>query len=127
MDQLRQSIGLRGYGQLNPLVEYQSDGFRMFEQMVGDIEYDVTRLCSTVRLIIGIITGFKESVSIMTCWRCGVTQFYLSLEDDLMLRFGSERIKHFYETMNIADDTVIIFTDTIFIDHRSDRKINDPI
>jgi len=35
---------LRGYGQLNPLVEYQSDGFRMFEQMVGDIEYDVTRL-----------------------------------------------------------------------------------
>ena len=28
----------------------------------------------------------------------GVTQFYLSLEDDLMLRFGSERIKHFYET-----------------------------
>ena len=44
MDQLRQSIGLRGYGQINPLVEYQSDGFRMFEQMVGDIEYDVTRL-----------------------------------------------------------------------------------
>lgn len=44
MDQLRQSIGLRGYGQLNPLVEYQQDGFRMFEQMVGAIEYDVTRL-----------------------------------------------------------------------------------
>lgn len=44
MDQLRQSIGLRGYGQLNPLVEYQSDGFKMFEQMIGDIEYEVTRL-----------------------------------------------------------------------------------
>lgn len=44
MDQLRQSIGLRGYGQLNPLVEYQSDGYRMFEEMVGNIEYDVTRL-----------------------------------------------------------------------------------
>ncbi|EJF00165.1 preprotein translocase subunit SecA [Liquorilactobacillus mali] len=44
MDQLRQSIGLRGYGQLNPLVEYQTDGFRMFEQMIGDIEYDITRL-----------------------------------------------------------------------------------
>ena len=44
MDQLRQSIGLRGYGQLNPLVEYQSDGFTMFEQMVADIEADVTRL-----------------------------------------------------------------------------------
>lgn len=44
MDQLRQSIGLRGYGQLNPLIEYQSDGFKMFEQMIGDIEYEVTRL-----------------------------------------------------------------------------------
>lgn len=44
MDQLRQSIGLRGYGQLNPLVEYQSDGYQMFEQMIGDIEYDVSRL-----------------------------------------------------------------------------------
>lgn len=44
MDQLRQSIGLRGYGQLNPLVEYQSDGFRMFEEVVGAIEFEVTRL-----------------------------------------------------------------------------------
>lgn len=44
MDQLRQSIGLRGYGQLNPLVEYQSDGFRMFEEVVGTIEFEVTRL-----------------------------------------------------------------------------------
>lgn len=44
MDQLRQSIGLRGYGQLNPLVEYQADGFRMFKQMVGTIESDITRL-----------------------------------------------------------------------------------
>lgn len=44
MDQLRQGIGLRGYGQLNPLVEYQSEGFRMFEEMIADIEYDVTRL-----------------------------------------------------------------------------------
>ncbi|MCH4008803.1 preprotein translocase subunit SecA [Companilactobacillus sp.] len=44
MDQLRQSIGLRGYGQLNPLVEYQEEGYRMFEEMISDIEYDVTRL-----------------------------------------------------------------------------------
>ena len=44
MDQLRQSIGLRGYGQLNPLVEYQQDGYKMFETMIGEIEADVTRL-----------------------------------------------------------------------------------
>ena len=44
MDQLRQSIGLRGYGQLNPLVEYQDAGYRMFEEMVANIEFDATRL-----------------------------------------------------------------------------------
>ena len=44
MDQLRQSIGLRGYGQLNPLVEYQQDGYRMFEEIISDIDYDATRL-----------------------------------------------------------------------------------
>ena len=44
MDQLRQSIGLRGYGQQNPLVEYQREGYKMFEEMIADIEYDATRL-----------------------------------------------------------------------------------
>ncbi|MDH6364736.1 preprotein translocase subunit SecA [Enterococcus sp. PF1-24] len=44
MDQLRQSVGLRSYGQNNPLVEYQTEGFQMFEDMVGAIEYEVTRL-----------------------------------------------------------------------------------
>ncbi|EOT41136.1 preprotein translocase subunit SecA [Enterococcus dispar] len=44
MDQLRQSIGLRAYGQNNPLVEYQTEGYTMFEDMVGAIEYEVTRL-----------------------------------------------------------------------------------
>jgi len=44
MDQLRQSIGLRGYGQMNPLVEYQEEGFRMFEEMIAEIDEDVTRL-----------------------------------------------------------------------------------
>lgn len=44
MDQLRQSVGLRGYGQLNPLVEYQQEGYRMFNEMVTDIEYETTRL-----------------------------------------------------------------------------------
>ncbi|WP_367342562.1 preprotein translocase subunit SecA [Limosilactobacillus sp.] len=44
MDQFRQSVGLRGYGQLNPLVEYQTAGYHMFEEMVADIEYESTRL-----------------------------------------------------------------------------------
>ncbi len=43
LDQLRQSVGLRGYAQNNPVVEYQSEGFRMFQDMIGSIEFDVTR------------------------------------------------------------------------------------
>ena len=44
LDQLRQAIQLRGYGQLNPLIEYQSNAFEMFEEMIYNIEYDATRL-----------------------------------------------------------------------------------
>lgn len=44
MNELRDAIQLRGYGQLNPLIEYQNEGFQMFEEMIADIEYDVTRL-----------------------------------------------------------------------------------
>ncbi|ALV22712.1 MAG: preprotein translocase subunit SecA [Carnobacterium sp.] len=44
MDQLRQGIGLVAYGQANPLVEYQTEGFRLFEEMIAAIDYDVTRL-----------------------------------------------------------------------------------
>ena len=44
MDQLRQGIGLRSYGQFNPLTEYQQEGFTLFEEMIGEIEYEVTRL-----------------------------------------------------------------------------------
>ncbi|MFM1545927.1 preprotein translocase subunit SecA [Streptococcus mutans] len=43
LDQLRSSVGLRGYAQNNPIVEYQSEGFRMFQDMIGAIEFDVTR------------------------------------------------------------------------------------
>ena len=44
MDQLRQGISLRSYGQSDPLVEYQGEGLRLFEEMIADIEHDVTRL-----------------------------------------------------------------------------------
>ena len=44
LDQLRNAVGLRGYAQNNPVVEYQAEGFRMFDDMIGSIEFDVTRL-----------------------------------------------------------------------------------
>lgn len=44
MDHLRQGIGLRSYGQENPLTIYQQEGYRKFEEMIAAIDFDVTRL-----------------------------------------------------------------------------------
>ena len=43
MDQLRGGIHLRAYGQTDPLREYQSEGFAMFEEMVAAIEADASK------------------------------------------------------------------------------------
>ncbi len=43
MDQLRQGIHLRAYGQIDPLREYEQEGFAMFEDMVASIREDVTK------------------------------------------------------------------------------------
>jgi len=44
MDQLKDGIGLRGYGQKNPVTEYRNEGFEMFDQMVHDIKLNVVTL-----------------------------------------------------------------------------------
>jgi preprotein translocase subunit SecA len=43
MDQLRQGIHLRGYAQIDPLREYQAEGFAMFEAMIASIEEDAAK------------------------------------------------------------------------------------
>jgi len=42
MQYLREGIGLRGYGQRDPLVEYKQEGFRIFEKLLNNIEEDWT-------------------------------------------------------------------------------------
>ncbi|HIK15157.1 MAG TPA: preprotein translocase subunit SecA [Leptolyngbyaceae cyanobacterium M33_DOE_097] len=41
MDALRESVGLRGYGQKDPLIEYKSEGYELFLEMMGEIRRDV--------------------------------------------------------------------------------------
>jgi preprotein translocase subunit SecA len=43
MDDLKEGIGLRGYGQKDPLVEYKKESFRMFQEMMNRIEEEVVR------------------------------------------------------------------------------------
>jgi preprotein translocase subunit SecA len=45
MDQLRTGISLRAYGQRDPLVEYKKEGYRMFSEMLDQIDKEAVRLC----------------------------------------------------------------------------------
>ncbi len=44
MDHLRDAVGMRGYGQHDPIIEYKRDGFEMFEAMTSGIQEDSVRL-----------------------------------------------------------------------------------
>ena len=44
MEELKTGIGLRAYGQKDPIVQYRLEGFDMFDQMIYDIKYDVVKI-----------------------------------------------------------------------------------
>ena len=44
MDELKDGIGLRAYGQKDPVVQYRIEGFDMFDAMVNDIKRDVVKI-----------------------------------------------------------------------------------
>lgn len=50
MEELRKGIGLRAYGQKNPVVEYRYEGFDMFDAMVDAIREDTVRLLFTIQI-----------------------------------------------------------------------------
>ena len=50
MDQLRQGIALRGYGQKDPVVEYRIEGFDMFDQMVDSIRESSIKMLLTIEV-----------------------------------------------------------------------------
>ena len=49
MDELKDGIGLRAYGQKDPVVQYRLEGFDMFDQMIHDIKFDVVRFMLNAR------------------------------------------------------------------------------
>ena len=50
MDQLRQGIGLRAYGQRDPVIEYRREGFDMFDQMIHEIQEDTVTMLYHVKV-----------------------------------------------------------------------------
>jgi len=51
MEELRQGIGLRAYGQKDPLVEYKLESYEMFQQMIAEIKQDVVRYIFRVQVV----------------------------------------------------------------------------
>lgn len=49
MDELKNGIGLRAYGQKDPVVQYRLEGFDMFDEMISDIKFDVTKILMHIR------------------------------------------------------------------------------
>ncbi len=50
MEQLRQGIGLQAYGQRDPLVEYKSSGYQMFDEMIQNIKEETVRLLFHIKV-----------------------------------------------------------------------------
>ncbi len=51
MEMLRQGIGLRAYGQKDPLIEYKLEGYDMFQQMIEHIQEDIVKYMFRVNII----------------------------------------------------------------------------
>ena len=54
MDNLRTGIGLRGYGNKNPIQVYQAEGFDMFDNMISSVRRDVANFMMGIKIKIGI-------------------------------------------------------------------------
>ena len=50
MDELKRGMGLRSYGQKDPVIEYRNEGFDMFDAMIASIREDTVRILLTIRV-----------------------------------------------------------------------------
>ncbi|MEI7652658.1 MAG: preprotein translocase subunit SecA [bacterium] len=50
IDELRDGINLRGFAQMDPLIEYKNEAFTMFEKLVADIDYEVVKRLMSVEI-----------------------------------------------------------------------------
>ena len=62
LEQLRQVIGLRSYGQRDPLVEYKKESFELFENLLEKIRQDTIFLLLNLKLLIKMRLKIKKSI-----------------------------------------------------------------
>jgi preprotein translocase subunit SecA len=63
MDDLRRSVGLRGYGQRDPLVEYKREAFEMFTELMGTIKAGIVRAAFTTTTNVEAYIAMRERMA----------------------------------------------------------------
>jgi preprotein translocase subunit SecA len=64
MDMLRQGIGLRAYGQKDPLIEYKIEAFDMFGQMIENIQEDIVRYIYRVNIVTQVEDRLSQATAV---------------------------------------------------------------
>jgi len=64
MDDLRQGIGLRAYGQRDPLIEYKHEAYDMFQNMVANIREDIVKYIFRIELVSGEMVAQERSIEV---------------------------------------------------------------
>lgn len=62
IEDLREGINLRGYGQLDPLIEYKNEAYSMFEKLIANINFEVTRRLFKIEINVGANFNSPEHV-----------------------------------------------------------------
>ncbi|SDC83730.1 MULTISPECIES: preprotein translocase subunit SecA [unclassified Candidatus Frackibacter] len=64
MDDLRQGIGLRAYGQRDPLIEYKHEAYDMFQNMIASIREDIVKYIFRIELVSGEMVAQEKSIEV---------------------------------------------------------------
>ena len=92
MDELRKGIGLQGYGQKDPVVQYRLEGTEMFDAMIEDIRMDVAKILLNIRKKEGQIE--RKETSKVTGAGLEDTAINLvdgNISENLLGKYGSRR------------------------------------
>ena len=109
MDNLRTGIGLRGYGNKNPITVYQAEGFDMFDNMIvnvlKDMAYDTPRMMGkfhiedkgVIKIILGIVGRIICNIKVGTLARILFIKCDKSIKKITLLDYAAELVRCIFE------------------------------
>ncbi len=76
IEDLREGISLRGYAQLDPLVEYKNEAFSMFEKLMNNINFEFSRRLFKIEVSLAPNANFNKEQSIIFHSATGINPFH---------------------------------------------------